>query len=142
MKSHESIISGRSSYPIKRDSYPVNPRLFRLIMSSGSRFQIRLRTVEGLSGTLSVFVVPATQPKTAHLISVSIKPLSLHEKIPEVSPDIPMNELLSLLSAANLFCRFLSTFSSTFQSLLEKHPHPKLDVSKGCQFHSTFKHCR
>ena len=73
---------------------------------SGSRFQIRLRTVEGLSGTLSAFVVPETQPKTAHLISVSIKPLSLHEKIPEVSPDIPMNELLSLLSAANRFCRF------------------------------------
>ncbi|CAE7211783.1 BBS7 [Symbiodinium necroappetens] len=69
-----------------------DPRTYRM-QEEGTRFQIRLRTIEGLSGTLSAFVVPATQPKTAHLISVSIKPLALHEKIAEASADIPMNEL-------------------------------------------------
>mmetsp|Transcript_123736 Transcript_123736/g.309285 ORF Transcript_123736/g.309285 Transcript_123736/m.309285 type:complete len:769 (+) Transcript_123736:145-2451(+) len=73
---------------------PVNPLLATYRMQEpGSRFQIRLRTVEGLSGTISCFVVPQTNPKTAHLVSLAVKPLSLHEKITEVPPDVPMSEL-------------------------------------------------
>mmetsp|Transcript_123143 Transcript_123143/g.394370 ORF Transcript_123143/g.394370 Transcript_123143/m.394370 type:complete len:771 (+) Transcript_123143:98-2410(+) len=73
---------------------PVNPLLATYRMQeAGSRFQIRLRTVEGLSGTISCFVLPATSPKTAHLINLQIKPLSLHEKITEAPPDVPMSEL-------------------------------------------------
>lgn len=86
--------SGTSAILSRSRGDPQNPLLaYYRMQEEGSRFQIRLRTVEGLSGTLSAFVVPATQPKTAHLISVSIKPLALHEKTPDVSPDIPMNEL-------------------------------------------------
>lgn len=86
--------SGTSAILSRSRGDPQNPLLaYYRMQEEGSRFQIRLRTVEGLSGTLSAFVVPETQPKTAHLIRVSIKPLALHEKIPDVSPDIPMNEL-------------------------------------------------
>jgi len=73
---------------------PANPLLatYRM-MESGSRFQIRLRTVEGLQGLISCFVLPQTSPKTAHLVTLPIKPLSLHEKVAEAVPDVPMSEL-------------------------------------------------
>ncbi|CAE7785203.1 BBS7 [Symbiodinium sp. CCMP2592] len=86
--------SGTGAILSRSKGDPQNPLLATYRMQEeGTRFQIRLRTIEGLSGTLSAFVVPATQPKTAHLISVSIKPLALHEKIAEASADVPMNEL-------------------------------------------------
>lgn len=73
---------------------PVNPLLATYrIQEPGSRFQIRLRTVEGLHGTVSCFVLPQTSPKTAHLINLAVKPLSLHEKIGEVPQEVPMSEL-------------------------------------------------
>merc|ERR1719188_2490680 len=73
---------------------PINPLLATYRMQEqGSRFQIKLRTVEGLHGNISCFVLPHTNPKTAHLVSLAVKPLSLHEKISEVPPDVPMNEL-------------------------------------------------
>jgi len=73
---------------------PVNPLLATYRMQEpGSRFQIRLRTFEGTYGNLSCFVLPQTSPKTAHLVTLSVKPLSLHEKITEAPPDIPMHEL-------------------------------------------------
>merc|ERR1719203_1142071 len=73
---------------------PVNPLLATYRMQeAGSRFQIRLRTVEGLSGTISCFILPQTNPKTAHLVTLAVKPLSLHEKISEAPPEFPMSEL-------------------------------------------------
>lgn len=73
---------------------PTNPLLATYRMQEpGSRFQIRLRTLEGLSGTISGFVMPATAPKTAHLVTLAVKPLSLHEKIAETPSDVPLNEL-------------------------------------------------
>merc|ERR1719436_1483114 len=85
---------GTSAILSRSKGDPVNPLLATYRMQEpGSRFQIRLRTVEGSHGTISGFVLPQTSPKTAHLVSLSVKPLSLHEKITEVPPDIPMNEL-------------------------------------------------
>jgi Bardet-Biedl syndrome 7 protein len=73
---------------------PTNPLLATYRMQEpGSRFQIKLRTVEGLNGNISCFVLPQTNPKTAHLVTLAVKPLSLHEKISEVPTDVPMNEL-------------------------------------------------
>eukprot|EP00927_Polykrikos_kofoidii_P066801 TRINITY_DN62362_c0_g1_i1.p1 TRINITY_DN62362_c0_g1~~TRINITY_DN62362_c0_g1_i1.p1 ORF type:complete len:773 (+),score=168.48 TRINITY_DN62362_c0_g1_i1:104-2422(+) len=84
-----SAILSRSS---KGD--PGNPLLATYRMQeTGSRFQIRLRTIEGLHGTISCFVLPSTNPKTAHLVTLAVKPLSLHEKITEVPPEVPMSEL-------------------------------------------------
>lgn len=74
---------------------PSNPLLatYRMQEPPGTRFQIRLRTVEGLHGTISCFVLPQTTPKTAHLITLPVKPLSLHEKVAEAPLDIPTSEL-------------------------------------------------
>jgi len=85
---------GTSAILSRSKGDPVNPLLATYRMQEpGSRFQVRMRTIEGLHGTISCFVLPATSPKTAHLITLAVKPLSLHEKITDVPPDIPMNEL-------------------------------------------------
>lgn len=85
---------GTSAILSRSKGDPVNPLLATYRMQEdGSRFQIRLRTVEGLQGTISCFVLPKTNPKTAHLLTLPVKPLSLHEKIAEIPNDVPMNEL-------------------------------------------------
>lgn len=73
---------------------PANPLLATYRMQVPvARFQIRMRTVEGEHGDIACFVLPQTQPKTAHLINLSVKPLSLHEKVTTQPADVPMNEL-------------------------------------------------
>merc|ERR1712226_572213 len=85
---------GTSAILSRSKGDPVNPLLATYRMQEpGSRFQIRLRTVEGANGTISCFVLPQTNPKTAHLVSLAVKPLSLHEKVTEVPQEIPMSEL-------------------------------------------------
>jgi len=85
---------GTSAILSRSKGDPSNPLLATYRMQEpGSRFQIRLRTVEGLHGNISCFILPQTTPKTAHLVTLPVKPLSLHEKISEAQPDIPMNEL-------------------------------------------------
>jgi len=85
---------GTSSILSRSKGDPANLLLATYRMQeTGSRFQIRLRTVEGLTGTLSVFVLPQTSPKTAHQVTLQVKPLSLHEKIADFPQDVPMSEL-------------------------------------------------
>lgn len=85
---------GTSAVVSRSKGDPTNPMLATYRMTEpGTRFQIRLRTVEGVQGTLSCFISPSAMPKTAHMVSLAIKPLSLHEKLTEMPPDIPMNEL-------------------------------------------------
>jgi Bardet-Biedl syndrome 7 protein len=86
---------GTSAILSRSKGDPANPLLatYRMQEPPGSRFQVRLRTVEGLFGAISCFVLPQTTPKTAHLVNLAVKPLSLHEKITEIPNDIPLNEL-------------------------------------------------
>jgi len=85
---------GTSAILSRSKGDPGNPLLATYRMQEpGSRFQIRLRTVEGLHGNISCFILPQTTPKTAHLVTLPVKPLSLHEKIGDPVPEIPMNEL-------------------------------------------------
>jgi len=79
-----SQTKGDSSMPL-RAAYRMQ--------ESGSRFQIKMRVVEGLSGQIACFVTPASCPKTAHMVTLALKPLSLHEKISEAPLDVPMNEV-------------------------------------------------
>lgn len=73
---------------------PVNPLLATYRMQEKPvRFQVRLRTVEGVAGTISCFVLPEMLPKTAHLLTLQVKPLSLHEQISDPVAEVPMNEL-------------------------------------------------
>eukprot|EP00759_Apiculatamorpha_spiralis_P033810 PhF_6_TR35006/c0_g4_i1/m.50926/K16749/BBS7; Bardet-Biedl syndrome 7 protein len=67
--------------------------MYRLSETS-HRFQLRVRALEGQLGTLRVFVIPTTQPKTAQLRTYTIKPLSLHHRLTEIPPlNVPMNVL-------------------------------------------------
>lgn len=85
---------GTSAILSRSKGDPVNPLLATYRMQeAGSRFQIKLRTIEGLHGTISCFVIPKTNPRAAHLVTLAVKPLSLHEKITELPPDVPMNDL-------------------------------------------------
>jgi len=85
---------GTSAILSRSKGDPANPLLATYRMQeAGSRFQVKLRSVEGLNGNICCFVLPQTTPKTAHLVTLAVKPLALHEKITEVAPDVPMNEL-------------------------------------------------
>jgi Bardet-Biedl syndrome 7 protein len=125
--------SGTSAILSRSRGDPSNPLLATYRMQEpGSRFQIRLRTVEGLSGKLCAFVVPSTNPKTAHLISVSIKPLALHEKVPETPTDIPMSEL-------RLVGPFTVTDMHTWLSLcVNELPSRPTDDEMTINYRSTF----
>eukprot|EP00448_Togula_jolla_P019777 CAMPEP_0170576036 /NCGR_PEP_ID=MMETSP0224-20130122/4179_1 /TAXON_ID=285029 /ORGANISM="Togula jolla, Strain CCCM 725" /LENGTH=756 /DNA_ID=CAMNT_0010898853 /DNA_START=47 /DNA_END=2317 /DNA_ORIENTATION=+ len=86
---------GTSAILSRSKGDPANPLLATYRMQEpGTRFQVRLRTVEGLHGSISCFVLPQTSPKTTHLVQLAVKPLSLHEKVSNaVPPNVPMNEL-------------------------------------------------
>jgi len=71
---------------------------YRLQDPNASRLRINLRTLEGSQGTISCFIVPIIEPKTAHLVNLPVKPLSLHEKVrlsdlPEAQVNDNANEL-------------------------------------------------
>mmetsp|Transcript_27744 Transcript_27744/g.70006 ORF Transcript_27744/g.70006 Transcript_27744/m.70006 type:complete len:784 (-) Transcript_27744:706-3057(-) len=57
------------------------------------RFSINMRTTEGPPGNISCFVLPQGQPKISHLLSLTVKPLSLHEKVADIEEKCAMNEL-------------------------------------------------
>jgi len=54
---------------------------YRLQDPNASRLRIHLRTLEGTHGNISCYILPSMQPKTAHLVNLEVKPLSLHEKV-------------------------------------------------------------
>eukprot|EP00741_Cyanophora_paradoxa_P006490 tig00001003_g6283.t1 len=61
-----------------------------------SRLEIKLRSTEGHHGPLQVYVMPRVTPKSCTLLSYSIKPLSLHQRVAELPEDAltrPMSEL-------------------------------------------------
>jgi hypothetical protein len=57
---------------------------YRIIQNNVNKFEIRLRTIEGKSGNIYCYVIPNAIPKTCQVITIPIKPLSLHEKFSEV----------------------------------------------------------
>ncbi|ORX86845.1 hypothetical protein BCR32DRAFT_264737, partial [Anaeromyces robustus] len=58
--------------------------------------RLQVYPIEGKYGTLSIYVVPKTTPQTYQLISLVIKPLSLHERVRE-------NEIENLNEYTNRF---------------------------------------
>ncbi len=61
------------------------------------RIKIGLRSVEGQHGVLNAYVVSGGDSKTAHAVRLSIKPLSMHARIKDITPQqessIPWNTL-------------------------------------------------
>lgn len=65
---------------------------YRLSDTSHTRVQMTFRNSEGQPGSISIYVVPSLDPKIAQLITVEIKPLSLHEKVMNLNTsDRPLN---------------------------------------------------
>lgn len=52
-----------------------------------SRIELKLQTTEGKGGTLQLFVIPNSTPRGSHRCVIPIKPLSLHERIPQLSSE-------------------------------------------------------
>eukprot|EP01017_Pseudomicrothorax_dubius_P042816 TRINITY_DN7043_c0_g1_i3.p1 TRINITY_DN7043_c0_g1~~TRINITY_DN7043_c0_g1_i3.p1 ORF type:complete len:729 (-),score=128.21 TRINITY_DN7043_c0_g1_i3:32-2218(-) len=69
---------------------------YRLVEGARSKFEFKLRTVEGHYGILNIFVIPVANPKTSQSLQIPVRPLSLHERIVETSLDegsLPLNIL-------------------------------------------------
>ena len=61
---------------------------------SHTRSQLLFRNSEGQPGNLNIYVIPCLDPKVAQLITVEIKPLSLHEKVLSLNTsDRPLNTI-------------------------------------------------
>jgi Bardet-Biedl syndrome 7 protein len=89
---------GTSGVVMSRTEGPPNEVLVNYKFQEPTmRHEIRFRTIEGMGGTCSCFVVPTVKPKCAMLVKVDILPLSLHDKVQESQiadrENIPVNEL-------------------------------------------------
>lgn len=49
--------------------------------SRTTRLEVKIRTIEGQSGTLQAYVIPAVEPKTCRVRRYPIRPLSMHQRI-------------------------------------------------------------
>lgn len=49
--------------------------------SSTTRLEVKIRTIEGQSGTLQAYVIPAVEPKACRVRRYPIRPLSMHQRI-------------------------------------------------------------
>eukprot|EP00164_Ancoracysta_twista_P005357 GFYU01007326.1.p1 GENE.GFYU01007326.1~~GFYU01007326.1.p1 ORF type:complete len:720 (+),score=217.69 GFYU01007326.1:110-2269(+) len=60
-----------------------------------NRLEMRLRTIEGQYGTLTVYVIPKLTPKTCQSLTYPIRPLSLHQRVTSIDDldNRPLNEI-------------------------------------------------
>lgn len=58
-----------------------------------NRLEMNVRTVEGQYGDLQALVIARMEPKTAQMVKVTIKPLSMHHRMQEDVDDRAMNTL-------------------------------------------------
>lgn len=80
--SASTTATASTAVPVKGSGVPADDLTFNWRFTEATkRFVVNLRTVEGETGNLCVFVVPKAEPKIAHLINLGVKPLGLHEKV-------------------------------------------------------------
>jgi Bardet-Biedl syndrome 7 protein len=58
-----------------------------------NRLEVKVRSIEGQYGTLSVYVSPQVEPHSARLKTYSIRPLSLHQRTHSFDASLPLNQL-------------------------------------------------
>jgi hypothetical protein len=75
----DSSIAILSLCPEDPDQKNALSATYRFVDSNISKFEIKIRTIEGQYGDLNCFVIPNAQPKTCQAFNIPIKPLSLHE---------------------------------------------------------------
>jgi len=66
--------------------------VYRFSEASSTRAEVKFRMSEGHGGFITCYVVPMTTPKIGHLVTVTLYPLSMHEKISTIST-APSNAL-------------------------------------------------
>uniref|UniRef100_A0A7S2RUY9 Bardet-Biedl syndrome 7 protein n=1 Tax=Mucochytrium quahogii TaxID=96639 RepID=A0A7S2RUY9_9STRA len=89
LDSEDSLGVGKSqgNVVISTSNTPNLNSVYRCAESC-KRLEIRLRTVEGQYGEINATVVANVQPKIAKRLTIEIKPLSLHFRIPEPRGDV------------------------------------------------------
>ena len=66
--------------------------VYRFAEATSTRAQVKFRMSEGHGGSITCYVVPMTTPKIGHLVTITIYPLSMHEKISQITSP-PSNSL-------------------------------------------------
>jgi Bardet-Biedl syndrome 7 protein len=76
----DSNIAILSTCPEDPDQKYALSATYRFVDTNASKFEIKIRTIEGQHGDLNCFVIPNAQPKTCQAFNIPLKPLSLHER--------------------------------------------------------------
>ncbi len=82
------------------------------LRESVHQLEMKLRTYEGYNDALNVTLIPYNKPKTAEIVEIRIKSLSLHKKI-ELDEDLKgifgKFKEENMLNVLNIKGRFLSS---------------------------------
>lgn len=84
LEQQDETISNISSNP------PNSPYAFNATfrsMSDCKRMEIHLRTMEGQFGEIQLMVVARGKPKSASVVKMHVKPLSMHHRVHDIPPE-------------------------------------------------------
>jgi Bardet-Biedl syndrome 7 protein len=99
------------------------------------RLEILIRTVEGQYGTVEAFILPKLSPRISKVVSFTIKPLSMHERIHEIPTNLNRN--MNKLSITGTFSQ--SEMHAWVSRTVEGIPDKILDEECTYFFRSTFQ---
>jgi len=85
-----------------------------------TRFDVRIRSIEGHQGAVRVYIVPRLNPKSCVMKVYPIKPLSLHQRIHELDEERPTSSLS--LSGNFSLAEIHSFLHSTLPNVAERPP--------------------
>jgi len=85
-----------------------------------SRLEIKIRSIEGHTGSIQAYIVPRLKPKTSVVRSYPIKALSLHQRCHSIDTERPMNTLR--LTGAFSIAEIHSWLSNSLPDLAERTP--------------------
>ena len=89
VESNAAIVSRSQADPSKGNASLATYRCNEIT----NRLEFKVRTVEGQYGDIQALIVAKLDPKSAQLVRFSIKPLSLHYRILDYTPDRLLNTL-------------------------------------------------
>eukprot|EP00050_Salpingoeca_kvevrii_P000694 m.154063 g.154063 ORF g.154063 m.154063 type:complete len:700 (-) comp10185_c0_seq1:1038-3137(-) len=104
-----------------------------------TRLQFKIRSVEGHSGTLQVYIIPQVQPKTCQIRRYHFKALSLHQRTNEPFDSRPVNKLK--LEGSFSFAEIHSWVAACLPDIPERVPDEKASFVFVSTFLSTQLEC-
>lgn len=102
-------------------------------VENSNRLDLKIRMIEGKTGTLTAYVAPTTVPKVAQSCTFKIKPLSLHRRAH--NPDLA-NHILSSVKVTGSFS--LAEMHAWISSCLPEMPDRCTEDEISIVFESTF----